>query len=94
MSSEEYQHSPALTLSIFAAGKERLQQKEAREADIASALKAHNEVVHLRGETLPEQQQIIRVKVISCFLRAAFPLSKVLGLFSKRQPFALQRDGI
>ena len=58
-------------------GKERLQQKEAREADIASALRVHNESVHLRGETLPEQQQVFRVKVVSCFLRAAVPLSKV-----------------
>ena len=56
------------------AGKERLKQKEAREADIASALRAHNEAVHLKGET---QQQIFRVKVVSCFLRAGVPLSKV-----------------
>ena len=31
----------------------------------------HNEAVHLRGETLPEQQQIFCVKVVSC------PLSMV-----------------
>ena len=59
------------------AGKERLQQKQAKEADIASALRVYNESVHLRGETLPEQQQVFRVKVVSCFLRAAVPLSKV-----------------
>jgi hypothetical protein len=59
------------------AGKGRLQQKEAREADIASASRANNEAIHLRGETLPEQQQIFRVKVVSCFLRAAIPLGKV-----------------
>ena len=55
-------------------GKQRLKKKEAREADIATALRVHND---LRGETLPEQQQIFRVKVVSCFLHAAVPLSKV-----------------
>ena len=59
------------------AGKERLKRKETREADIASAQRAHNEAVRLRGETLPEQQQVFRVRVISCFLRAGVPLSKV-----------------
>lgn len=59
------------------AGKARLEKKEARESDIASALRAHNEAVHLRGETLPEQQQVFRVKVVTCFLRAAIPLNKV-----------------
>ena len=58
-------------------GKKRLKQKEAKEADIASALRAHNEAVHLRGETLPEQQQVFRVRVVSCFLCAGVPLSKV-----------------
>ena len=59
------------------AGKARLEKKEAWEADIASALRAHNETFHLRGETVPEQQQVFRVKVVTCFLRAAIPLNKL-----------------
>ena len=59
------------------AGKARLEKKEAWEADIASALRAHNETFHPRGETLPEQQQVFCVKVVTCFLRAAIPLNKL-----------------
>ena len=51
--------------------------KEAREKDIAVALAKHNEEQHLRGETLPEQQQVYRVKVVTAFLRADVPLSKL-----------------
>lgn len=41
------------------------------------ALAKHNEEQHLRGETLPEQQQVYRVKVVTAFLRAGVPLSKL-----------------
>ena len=57
--------------------KERLARKGARERDIASSLKKYNEQVHPRGETLPEQQQVYRVKVVSTFLKAGVPLSKI-----------------
>ena len=49
--------------------KERLSRKEAREGDIASSLRKYNEQVHQHGETLPEQQQVYRVRVVSTFSR-------------------------
>ena len=60
-----------------ASSKKKLELKEAREQDIAVALSKHNEKEHLRGETLPEQQQVYRVKVVTAFLRAGIPLSKL-----------------
>ena len=48
-----------------------------RERDIADALQKHNIEQHLRGETLPTDQQVYRMKVVSCFLRAAVPLNKM-----------------
>ena len=58
-------------------GKEKMAKREAREQDIAVALKAHNASEHLVGEHLPEAQQVFRVKVVSAFLRAAVPISKL-----------------
>lgn len=57
--------------------KKRLQRKEARERDIADCLKKYNEQVHPRGETLPEQQQVYRIKVVTAFLKAGIPLNKM-----------------
>ena len=57
--------------------KERLSRKEAREGDIASSLRKYNEQVHQHGETLPEQQQVYRVRVVSTFLKAGVPLNKI-----------------
>ena len=57
--------------------KERLARKEERERNIASSLRKYNDEVHPRGETLPEQQQVYRMKVVSTFLKAGVPLSKV-----------------
>ena len=51
--------------------------KEAREKNIADMLVQHNEETHLRGETLPEQQQVYRIKVVTAFLKAGVPLSKI-----------------
>ena len=48
-----------------------------REQDIADSLARHNSEVHLRGETLPMQQQVYRVKVVTAVLRAGIPLSKL-----------------
>ena len=58
-------------------GKEKLKVKEARERDIADALKAHKTATHLEDETLLMDQQIYRIKVVSVFLRAVVPLNKV-----------------
>ena len=51
--------------------------KEAREKNIADMLVQHDEETHLRGETLPEQQQVYRIKVVTAFLKAGVPLSKI-----------------
>ncbi len=58
-------------------GKARLQLKEAREKNIASSLQGYDEEVHARGETLPEQHRVYRVKVLMTFLRAGIPLNKM-----------------
>ena len=58
-------------------GKIRLQRKEAREQDLAKYLEKYNKEHHPRGETLPESQQIFRVKVVKTFLLAGVPLSKL-----------------
>ena len=56
---------------------ERLARKEVRERNIASSLRKYNEQVNPRGETLPKQQQVYRVRVVSTFLKAGVPLSKI-----------------
>jgi len=58
-------------------GKKRLEQKKVKDRDIAQSLRKYNEDVYARGETLPEQQQVFRVKVVKTFLLAGVPLSKV-----------------
>ena len=57
--------------------KKRLEKKEARERDIADSLTKYNKQIHPRGETLPQQQQVYRVKVVSAFLKAGVPLNKI-----------------
>ena len=58
-------------------GIEKLKTKELKEKHIADMLIEHNQEEHLRGETLPEQQQVYRVKVVTTFLKAGVPLSKI-----------------
>ena len=57
--------------------EKRLERKEKREQEIAVALKAQNADVLLVGEGLPDDTQVFRVKVVTTFLRAGFPLNKV-----------------
>ena len=66
-----------IQLVKHADGKNKVARKEAREQDIATALRAHNAKEHLVGEHLPEAQQVFHVKVVLVFLRAAVPLSKL-----------------
>ena len=54
-------------------GIERLKKKTAKEKDIAKSLKLYNSVEHLRGETLPEAQQVYRVKLIRNFYKQVCP---------------------
>ena len=57
-------------------GKNRLARKDAVERDIAQAYRAA-ETEHPSGETLPEDQQVYRVRVVRVFLRTAKPLYKL-----------------
>ena len=52
-------------------------KKEAAERDIATSFQNSSQELHSRGETLPEEQCIFRVKVVRVFLRSAVPLSKL-----------------
>ena len=56
---------------------ERIERKEARERDIAEALKRHDQTIRQKGDTLPESQRIYRVKVAMTFLRAGVPFEKI-----------------
>jgi len=58
-------------------GKQKLLKRNAWERDIAEALKRTDECNHPRGETLPIDQRVYRVKVVRTFLRAAVPLQKL-----------------
>ena len=57
--------------------KDALKAKTKREKSISEAIQEHNSEVHPRGETLPMEHQVYRVKVVECFLRAAVPFSKL-----------------
>ena len=58
-------------------GKKKLQLKEAKERDIADALCKRDEGQHPKGETLPTNQRVFRVKVVRTFLHSGVPLSKI-----------------
>ena len=58
-------------------GKHKLESKDARESDIVTALQKHNRTSHLEGETLPIEQQVYRVSVLTAFLKAGIPLNKL-----------------
>ena len=60
-----------------AESKKRLLKKEAREVDIAVAMKQYDDATHRKGETLPEEQRVYRVRVMKSFLRAGVPLAKL-----------------
>ena len=57
--------------------KAKLQEKGRCEKDVAQALQQYNDESHMRGETLPIEQQVYRVKVVQKFLRAVVPLNKI-----------------
>ena len=48
----------------------RLKSKEIRKKSIAEKLAFNNEDSHLKGEAMPASQQVYRIKVVTCFLRA------------------------
>ena len=50
-----------MKLSKHVKGKERVSKKKPEKKDLAESL-------HLQGETLPQAQQVFRVKVLKAFL--------------------------
>ena len=58
-------------------GKVALTTKEKRERDLALALERHDQEIHRKGETLPEEQKVYRARVVLAFMEAGIPLSKL-----------------
>ena len=58
-------------------GKERRLRSEASERDIATSFAKYNQQEHTSGETLPEEMQVYRIRVVTAFLKAGVPLSKI-----------------
>lgn len=58
-------------------GKVQLQNKSQSEQDIATALQKYDKEVHPVGETLPTEQRVYRIKVVSTFLKAGVPIAKI-----------------
>ena len=54
-------------------GKIKLASKEKREQDLVKALGAYDHEVHPVGESLPTDQRVFRVEVVSTFLKAGVP---------------------
>ena len=58
-------------------GKMKLADKVKREKDRVDSLHAYHLEVHPKGETLPDEQRVHRMKVLTAFLRAGIPLNKL-----------------
>lgn len=57
--------------------KEKLHKKSARERDIATALRSHDSETHRKGETLPEEHKVYRVKVLMALTKSGIPVGKL-----------------
>ena len=66
-----------ITSSKHVAGKETLARRESRERDIAKALESYDKEENPSGQTLPEAQRVYRIKVVTTFLKAGIPLTKL-----------------
>ena len=58
-------------------GKAKMIAKVEQEDMIAAALKKYDNMVDVKGQTLPSDQHIYWIKVVMAFLRAGVPLSKL-----------------
>jgi len=58
-------------------GNAALITKNKKERTIAETIQQHNKEEHVRGETMSIEQQVYRVKIVECFLKAAVPLNKL-----------------
>ena len=57
--------------------KEQLKKREARERDIAEALRMHDSQTHRKGETLPSEHNVYRARVVMAFMKSGIPLAKL-----------------
>ena len=51
--------------------------KKKNEKDLADALQSSDQMANCKGETLPEDQRVYRVKVVKTFLKCGVPLKKI-----------------
>ena len=77
-------------------GKQKLEIKQAREQDIANALRAYNDELHPSGEMLPPNQQAFCAKVVRTFLKAGVPLSndRAISLSTRRNSLPIDRQAL
>lgn len=66
-----------LKLTKHQTRKERVAKKERSERNIAKALVASDKDSHPVGETLPQDQHVYRIKVVTVFLQAGVPLTNM-----------------
>jgi len=48
--------------------------------EIAETLKLHDSRNNPKGESLPDNQRVFRVKIVCTFLSAGFPISKIQNI--------------
>ena len=61
-------------------GKSRLESQKKKDLEIVEALRSNDAMHNPKGETLPDNQRVYRVKVTRTFLSAGVPLIKYLYL--------------
>lgn len=57
--------------------QDKLKTKQTREINLATALKRYDESVRPVGETLPEEQRVYRIKVLTTFMKIAVLLVRL-----------------
>ena len=72
-------------------GKDRLARKDATDRDIATTFTRTQQKEHHRGETLPEEQRVYKVRVVRAFLRTVTPLNKLAHFQRLLEENALRR---
>ena len=58
-------------------GKSRLESQKKKDLEIVEALRSNDAMHNPKGETLPDNQRVYRVKVTRTFLSAGVPLNKI-----------------
>lgn len=56
---------------------QQLKEKEGQEQDIVQAFQVYEQDIKPVGESLPEAHKLWRIKVVSTFVKAGVPLSKI-----------------